>query len=306
MNTSAFRTRITGTWQRFKQTVKEFISGDPFGQAAGIAYYTLFSMPAVLILTVMVASSFYDEAEVRHALLRQSAALIGPATAEQVGQMLEEAGITATRSWARLVAIVTLVFSAGSVFASLQSSLNKVWEVTPKPGRAIFQYLFTRLISLALVACFGFLILVSLVLDTALVAFAERSAQWFSAAGTLVITILNIGISIGLITLIFALLFRTLPDAEIRWRDVWGGALLTAVLFSVGKYLISFYINYSNVGDAYGAAGAVVIILVWIYYSTVIMLFGAHYTHVRTRAMRGKVEPSPHAAPDKAAQDRSA
>ena len=184
----------------------------------------------------MVASSIYDEAEVRHPMLRQSASLIGPSTAQLVGQILEKAGITATRTWARLVA------------------------------------------------------------------FAERSAQWFTAVGAVLIPALNIGVSVGLITLIFALLFRTLPDDEIRWRAVLGGAFLTAMLFPVGKYLISFHINCTHVSHAYGAAGAVGVVLVWIYYSTVIMLFGARYTHVRTRALRGKVEPGPRTAPDRSAQ----
>lgn len=169
-------------------------------------------------------------------MLRQSASLIGPSTAQLVGQILEKAGITATRTWARLVA------------------------------------------------------------------FAERSAQWFSAVGAVLIPALNIGVSVGLITLIFALLFRTLPDDEIRGRAVLGGAFLTAMLFPVGKYLISFHINGTNVSDAYGAAGAVGVVLVWIYYSTVIMLFSARYTHVRTRALRGKVEPGPRTAPDRSAQ----
>ena len=263
--------------------------------AATIAYYTIFSLPAVLIITVMVAATVYDESSVRTALLHQASRLIGASTAISLGEVLDNARVTETRLMVKVIGIVALVVSAGSVFASLQSTLNRIWQVEAKPGRAIWKYLSTRLISLALVASFGFLILVSLVLDAILVAFGARLSIWFSDLTVAMVAILNVLVSFGIIALIFAMIFRMLPDARIKWGDVWSGAVITALLFTLGKYLIGLYISFSGVGDAYGAAGAVVIILVWVYYSTVIMIYGAHYTHVHTRERGRALIPSEHA-----------
>lgn len=288
--------KLSGHWRTLRMAASEFIGQDPMSQAATIAYYTIFSMPAVMILVVMAAATVYEESAVRSALLAQAARLIGPSTAVQVGEMLEHARVTETRFWAKVVGFIALAVSAGTVFASLQNALNKVWAVEARPGRALLKYILTRLMSLALVGGFGFLMLVSLVLDTALVAFGQRLTLWLSGIAAALITILNVCISFGIITLVFAMLFKVLPDARIRWRDVWSGALLTTLLFTLGKYLIGLYISLGDVGDTYGAAGAVIIILVWVYYSSVIMLFGAHFTHVRTREKYGEVQPSAHAA----------
>lgn len=282
-------------WSTAKQAAKEFIADDPMSQAATIAYYTIFSLPAVMIITVMVAANFYDEAEVRRALITQAGGLIGHGTADDLQGMLENARVTDTRFFAKMLGLVALAVSASAVFASLQNALNRVWKVKAEPGRAVLKYLSTRLISLALVASFGFLMLVSLVLDTVLVAFGERLGRWLSGYASTLIATLNVALSFCIIGLIFAMVFKVLPDARIRWKDVWRGALVTTLLFSLGKYLISTYIALSDVGDAYGAAGAIIIILVWVYYSTVIMLFGAHFTHVDTRDHGSGVVPSAHA-----------
>ena len=296
-STTSTTDRLKRFWLTLKETSKEFIASDPFSQAATIAYYTIFSLPAVMILTIMAAASFYDEASVRTALLHQAGVMIGPSTAEQLGSMLQNAEVTETKWMAKIIGLVALVVSAGSVFASLQSALNKVWSVESKPGKAILKYMGTRLLSLALVACFGFLMLVSLVLDAALVAFSEQIAQRLSGVTTIVLSVLDVVISFSIITLIFTLLFKVLPDVKVRIKDVVTGAMMTALLFTAGKYLISAYISYTNVGDTYGAAGAIVIILVWVYYSTIIMLFGAHYTHVHTRDHGSGVIASDHAKP---------
>ena len=300
---------MTGSTSLLKRTtssavtaMKEFAASEPMSQAAAIAYYTIFSLPAVLIITVMAAATLFDEADVRSALLTQAGRLIGPGTASSLQDMLDNARITETRFIAKVIGVAALVISAGSVFASLQTTLNHVWQVEAKPGRAIWRYLSTRLLSLALVASFGFLMLVSLVLDAALVAFGEQLMNWFSGVTTVMITVLNIGVSFGIITVIFALIFKVLPDVRIRWSDVWSGAVVTALLFTLGKYLIGLYIGLTGVGDTYGAAGAVVIILVWVYYSAVILIYGAHYTHVHTRDHGSGVRPSEHAksVPDNA------
>lgn len=277
------------------KAMKEFVASQPMGHAAAIAYYTIFSLPAVLIITVMAAATLYEEASVRTALLTQAGRLIGPGTAASLQEMLENARITETRFVAKVVGIAALVISAGSVFASLQNTLNAVWEVESKPGRAILKYLSTRLVSLALVGSFGFLMLVSLAMDAALVALGEFVAGWLSESTQVLVAVFNVLISFSIITLIFAMIFKVLPDVRIRWSDVWSGAVITALLFTLGKFLIGLYIGYAGVGDTYGAAGAVVIILVWVYYSSVILIYGAHFTHVHARDHGSGVRPSAHA-----------
>lgn len=288
--------------KRFRSTAlqagREFLHSDPTNQAAAIAYYTIFSLPAVMIIVVMVAAPLYDEASVRHALLAQASRLIGPATAMSLEEVLKDAHMTGTRLVSKILGIAALLISAGSVFLSLQATLNRIWKVKARPGRAIIRHLGTRLLSLALVASFGFLMLVSLVLDAVLVAIGERLAVWLSGSTVLLIAVVEVLLSFCVIASIFALIYKVLPDARIRWRDVWGGAVLTALLFSFGKFLIGLYINYAGVGDTYGAAGAVVIVLAWVYYSTVIVIYGAHFTHVQARDHGHGVIPSSRATVD--------
>ena len=198
----------------------------------------------------------------------------------------------------RVIGIGALVFSATSVFISIQTSLNRVWQVKPVPGRAVVQYIVSRLLSLALIACFGFLLLVSLVLDTVMVAVAERLETWFSGTSVVLIAALNIALSFAIIALVFALVYKLLPDARVRWRDVRQGAVLSALLFTVGKYLIGLYIGTSNVDDAYGAAGTLIIILLWVYYSSLILLFGANYTYQTALASGRIVRAAEHARPN--------
>ena len=286
---------IARFWATLKIAGKDFIANDPMSKSAAIAYYTIFSLPAVMIISIMVAATFYDEVAVRQALLDQAARLIGPSTASSLQEMLEHAQVTKTKFFAKVLGVGALVISAGTVFGSLQTTLNSVWGVEAKPGHAIWKYISSRMVSLALVACLGFLVLVSLVLDAGLAAFGNRLTLIFSDGTEVLIKAVNLIISFGIITFIFAVIFRVLPDAKISWRDVWGGALLTAVLFTAGKYLIGTYIGLSGVGDTYGAAGAVVIILLWVYYSTVILIFGAHFTRANNRRTKPSVVPSDHA-----------
>jgi len=286
---------IGSIWDTLKIASKDFIANDPMSKAAAIAYYTIFSLPAVMIITIMVAATFYDEATVRQALLDQAGGLIGAGTAASMREMLENAQVTETKFFAKVLGIGALVISAGTVVGSLQTTLNNVWGVEAKPGHAIWKYLSSRMVSLALVGCMGFLILVSLVLDAGLAAFGDRLAVIFSEGTEVMLKILNVLLSFGIITFVFALIFRVLPDAKITWGDVWGGALLTSVLFTAGKFLIGTYIGLSGVGDTYGAAGAVVVILLWVYYSTVILIFGAHFTRAHNRQKEEGVVPSDHA-----------
>ncbi|MEO8588666.1 MAG: YihY/virulence factor BrkB family protein [Flavobacteriales bacterium] len=292
--THGARQRILAFWTTLKDTALEFKKIDPLKEASSLAFTTIFAIPGVLIITLMVASAFYDADAVREALYTQAGGFIGAQTSQDLQGIVQKASATESGLFSKILGIGALALSATTAFAALQSSLNKIWRVEQEPGRAILRYLFSRLTSLALIGAFGFLLLISMVLDTALVAIAERAGK-FLPGHAILVGIAGLILSLGVVTLVFALVFKFLPDVRVRWRSVWMGALFTAALFTLGKYLIALYIAKTGAGNAYGAGGAVIIIMLWVYYSSIILLFGAQYTFVAARKHGERIEPAPHA-----------
>ena len=282
-------------WEILKQTVLNFIEDDSFSYASSIAFYTIFSMPAILIISLSVGAAFYERDVVQDELINQVARLVGEKSAAEIESILANAALDSTGTIAKIVGIATLIFSATTVFISLQTSLNKIWGIKPKPERGFIKYLLDRLLSLAMVISIGFLLLVSLIIDTALVVVQQSLSRLLEGWTLYFVTTLNVVLSLLLVTLIFALLFKVLPDAKIKWRDVWVGAAVTTGFFALGKYLIGFYLGNSSFNSAYGAAGSLVIILIWVYYSTVIFLFGAELTSVYAEKVGSEITPYHHA-----------
>lgn len=279
------------SWTILKKTVVSFFQGDSFSYASSIAFYTIFSMPAILIIAISVGAAFYERNIVQDELLNQVSRLAGPESAKAIEGILLNAAIDATSTWAKVVGIATLIFSATTVFISLQTSLNKIWHIKPKPQRGLVKYVINRLLSLAMVISIGFVLLVSLLADTILVVFQNMLLRVMEGITLYIIAAVNFVISFAFIAFIFGLLFKVMPDAKIKWKDVWFGSLVTAGLFTLGKYLIGLYLGNSSFNSAYGAAGSLVIILVWVYYSTVIFLFGAELTYVKARESGTEIEP---------------
>lgn len=279
------------SWVILKKTVMNFIDDDSMAYASSIAFYTIFSLPAMLIVALSVGAAFYERNVVEEELFSQIQRLIGAQSAKEIQSMLAHATFDSTSAFAKIVGIATLVFSATTVFISLQATLNKIWGIKPKPKRGIIKFLLNRLLSLAMVATIGFLLLVSLVIDAILVIFQDMLSQLLANITLYVLQVVNVAVSLGLVTLIFALMFKVLPDARIKWRDVWVGAGITTLLFAIGKYAIGLYLGNSSFNSAYGAAGSLVIILLWVYYSTVIFLFGAEFTSVYTEETGSRIEP---------------
>ena len=279
------------TWDVLKQTVLNFFQDDSFSYASSIAFYTIFSLPAILIISLSIGATVYERDVVQEELINQVGRLIGKESAADVEQILINAALDSTGTFAKIVGIATLIFSATTVFISLQTSLNKIWGIKPKPERGIVKYIIDRLLSLAMVISIGFLLLVSLVIDTVLVVIQNSLSKVLAGWTLYLVTALNIGVSLALITLIFAIMFKVLPDAKIKWKDVWIGSLVTTAFFALGKYLIGFYLGNSSVNSAYGAAGSLVIILIWVYYSTVIFLFGAELTSVYAEKLGRDIQP---------------
>ncbi len=271
--------------------------------AASLAFYTALSLAPLVLLVVGLLGMVLDRQQVASQLAAQLEGLMGPAGRELVTSILT----TTTPqggTWATVVGLATLVIGATAVFGELQATMNLIWEVRPAPTSGvwagIWALLKARLFSLALVFALAFLLLVSLVLSAVL----AGAAAWFQGPEqALVSRVLELAVSLLVLTIVFALLFTYVPDAEIRWRDVWLGGLITAALFTLGKTAIGYYLGQASVGSAYGAAGSLVVLLVWVYYSALIMFFGAEFTHAwATR--QGAVAPQPHAVAGAAPQTK--
>lgn len=258
---------------------------------AALAYYTVLSLvPLLIVLISLIGLIFGREATQKH-ILEQTTSLMGPQSADAIRQMIEHAGQPTTGTVAMLLGAATLLVGASGVFAQLQDSLNTVWGVEPKEGRGIWGVIRDRFISVSAVLGTGFLLLVSLVLSAALAAFGKWYGGWLPAP-EVVLQGLELVISLFVIAGLFALMFKVLPDARIAWSDVWIGALLTALLFTIGKFAIGLYLGKSDVGSAYGSAGSLVIMLVWIYYSAQILLFGAEFTQVYANKLGTRIVPT--------------
>lgn len=278
-----------------RQTFKEWSEDNASRLAAALSYYTTFSLAPLLVLVISLVGLLGFRDSVRGQILNQVEDLGGPQGAELVEGMIETAAIPTAGAVATAIGAATLLFGALGVFAELQNSLNTIWEVKPKPREGfiatIRSLLLTRLISFAMILVIGFLLLVSLVLSAGLAAFGDFLGNAFLFSEFLILVI-NFVISFGVITLLFALIYKYLPDAEIAWKDVWLGAAITALLFTIGKLLIGIYLGNSNIGNVFGAAGSLAILMIWVYYSAQIVFLGAEFTQVYANLYGSKIAPS--------------
>ena len=266
------------TYGIMKTTALRYSNDNCLSSGAAIAYYTTFSLAPVLLIVIAVAGLIFGEDAARGAVVDQISGLMGQQGADAIQAMLQGAANKKSGIIATVVGIVTLVVSATGVFTEMLYVLNRIWEAKPASG-AVSQLVRARLQSLGLVITLGFLLMVSLVVSATLAALGS----WLSARlpGTsYLLYVLSFFVSLGLTSLLFGLIYKVLPDANIAWRDVAVGAVVTALLFAVGRNLISLYVAHSTIGSSYGAAGAFALILVWIYYSSQIFLFGAEFTRV--------------------------
>ena len=295
---------IATLWHVTLRAVQNWWKDNCLRLAASLAYYTALSLAPLLLLIVGVVGLVLDRQQVATQLATQLEGLMG-----QAGRELVTSILTTTSPQGSLLATViglgTLFIGATAVFGELQATMNLIWEVQPAPTSGvwagIWAWLRERIFSLAIVFALAFLLLVSLVISAAL---AGAAALFQGPEQAVLSHVLEIAVSLLVLTFVFALFYKYVPDAEIGWRDVWLGGLITAVLFTLGKTAIGLYLGQASVGSAYGAAGSMVVLLVWVYYSALIMFFGAEFTHVwATR--HGDVTPQPHAVPGAAPQTKS-
>lgn len=269
-----------GFFGMLKKSAKDFSDDDCPRMAAALSYYTVFALPPLIILILLIVGAVWDPAEVRQAIQEQAGGAMGAAGTQEVTTMVAEAeNPAAKKGLSAVLGVVALLFGATGAFMQLQASLNRAWEVEPdKTQGGIKSFVFKRLLSIGMVLTIAFLLLVSLVLSSVITAMGGMLGQilpWFSEGIAFVVENL---FSLVVITVLFALIFKVLPDARMAWKDVWVGAAFTAFLFVVGKAALALYLKRSSPGEAYGAAGSLAVLLVWIYYSSMIVLFGAEFT----------------------------
>jgi membrane protein len=263
-----------------KETSRQWYGDNTFQLGAALAYYTIFSLAPVVVIAIAVAGLIFGEEAARGQISREIGHLAGPAVADAVEQTVRNAADTGMGGVAAIISVGVLIVGATTVFAQLQQALNTIWGVRPKEGRGLLGILKDRFWTFTIVLAIGFLLLVSLIVSAALSAAAAWLPGGAHLAGIDWWRVLNVIVSFTLVTLLFALIYKLLPDAEIAWRDVWVGAAVTSAMFAVGKYLIGLYLGQSGTVSAFGAAGSLVLILLWVYYSSQILLFGAEFTQV--------------------------
>ena len=256
---------------------------------AAIAYYTVFSLAPMLVMVIAIAGLAFGQKAAEGALFGELADLIGPESAVAVQAMLRSASSTRSGLFATAVGIGTLIIAATAVFGELQSALNVIWKA-PASGSlgGLWHLVKSRLVSLSIILVIGFLLLVSLVISTALAALSDY-LDWILPGLATILHIIHLALSFSFTTVLFAMMFKILPDNPVEWEEVWLGGAVAALLFTVGKHLISFYIGSSNMASTYGAAGALIIVLVWVYYSAQILLLGAEFAKAysdQRRALR--------------------
>ncbi|MBW4430830.1 MAG: YihY/virulence factor BrkB family protein [Pelatocladus maniniholoensis HA4357-MV3] len=278
----------------FKETFNEWQEDKASRLAAALAYYTIFSIAPLLIIVIAIAGAVFGEAAARNAIFDQLQGLIGAAGAEVIQNAIESASQPRAGTVASLISIVVLIFGATSLFTELQDSLNTIWEVKPKPGKVVKNMVRQRFLSFAMVLAIGFLLLVSLVISTILAALINYFQTLLPGVDFLW-QIVNFTLGFIITTLLFGLIFKVLPDAKIVWKDVLIGAALTSLLFSFGRYALGQYLGNNTFGSTYGAAGSIVVILVWVYYTAQILFFGAEFTQVYARRYGSCIIPADYA-----------
>lgn len=271
-----------------KRTVKEYSITDAMDFSSSIAFYLIFSLPAILIIAMTIAGAVYEDQVARDTLLQQFETFFGQQSAEAIDKILTNINEDHNSLIARIIGFITLIVSATTVFVSLQDGINKIWGVKSKKEKNIYNFFKNRLISLAMAVSVGFLLLVTLIIDAVLSFFDQQLINLLSESGFYLASVANIGLSILVTTAVFACLFKVIPDTEVRWKNVWMGAFITTILFGVGKYMIGFYLGTSSFGDVYGAAGSLVILLTWIFYSSMMVLFGAQFTAVYSEEIKSR------------------
>ena len=284
-------------WSSIKSAFGAFFEHNVLKLSAALAYYTIFSLPGLIIIVLWVSDIFYGHEAVEGKFYGQIASLVGSDAAVQIQETIRNAALSSEGSFATIVGLTTLIIGATSVFGEIQDSINLVWRLKarPKKGRGWLKLIINRLLSFSIVISLGFLLLVSLVLNGVMDALIDQLTRIFPETQVILVYIVNLVITFIMTSLLFGLIFKVLPDARIEWKHVRAGAFATALLFMGGKFLISYYLGHSKMSSAYGAAGSIIVILLWVYFSAIILYFGAAYTRAYAICSGSHIYPNNYA-----------
>jgi membrane protein len=282
-------------WKVLGATFMGFINDNGLKLSASLAYYTVFSIAPLLILVISLAGMFFGPVAAENRLYPQIAHYVGPTAAHQIQDILKNLQLSGKSGMAVVIGVVTLFVGASGVFIEIQDSLNIIWCVKAKPKRGWLKLVQNRFISFSLIIGLGFLLLASLIVNLLMTALSQWIEKFLHVFTSLLIQGINLFITFVVISVLFAIIFKFLPDVKIKWKDVRSGAFFTAVLFMIGQYGINQYIQYTAKNSVYGAAGSILVILIWIYYTAAILYIGAEYTRVHADAMGSSIEPAEYA-----------
>jgi membrane protein len=286
---------FANSWIVLKDSFNGFIDDRCLKLSAALAYYTVFSLAPLLVMVMSLISIFLGQDAIQGQLFSQINGLVGNQAAAQIQEMVKAVGLSGKTNTALMIGIVTLIIGATTIFVEIQDSINMIWRVKAKPRRGWLKLLKDRLLSSSLVVGLGFLLLVSLIINGLILALSGILTRYIPQIGVLLISGFNFMISTAVVSVLFATIFKVLPDAKIAWADVRWGAFFTALLFMLGRYVIGLYVETTSTSSAYGAAGSLIVILVWIYYTAAILYFGAELTQAYANHFGIKIEPADYA-----------
>jgi len=275
-----------------KETFNGFINDNGIKLSAALSYYTVFSLPPLMIIIMSLSGIFFGPDAVKGEIFGQINGLVGSDAAMQIQETLRKVELSNSSSFAQTFGIIILLIGASGVFAEIQDSINYIWGIKAKPKRGVIKYLYNRLMSFSMIGSVGFLLLVGLIVNSIIAILSKRLAIIFPHDTIYLFNVVNTLVIFSIITLLFIIIFKTLPDGKIAFRDCFIGASFTAFLFMIGKFVIGFYLGRYNIASVYGAAGSIILILVWVYYSAIILYFGAEFTKVYARTHGQKIIPN--------------
>jgi membrane protein len=287
--------RLIKAWSILKQTCFEFVENSVPRMSAALSYYTLFSLAPILLIVITIGNIFYGKDAVEGRLFWQIQGFVGAEPAKQIQEIISNAANSHITSFASIVSMIALVFSATGVFTEIQGSINTIWQLKAKPKNGWIKFLLNRVLSLSMILGLGFILLVSLVMNALLDLLILKLLMILPGDSVWITYAVNMVVTFTVISFLFGIIFKFLPDATIHWKDVRTGAIATAILFMIGKFAISYYLGKSNPGGTYGTAGSVVIILLWVYFSAMILYFGACFTKVHAQHSGRSIYPDQYA-----------
>jgi membrane protein len=287
--------RALTVWTLLKDTASEFLDDNAIKLSASLSFYTIFSLPPLLLVIISLSGIFFGKEAVRGEIFGQINNIVGDQSAIQIQNTIKHLTLHQDNFLTAAVGVITLIIGATSVFAEMQSSINFIWGIRPKPNRGLRMFLKNRLMSFSMLGAISFLFIVSLLINSLIAILYKNLKEIFPTEFLNAFYVLNYAIVFVTITLLFGVIFRTLPDGRVSFRDTFVASAVTAILFMIGKFAITYYLSHSKVVSAYGAAGSIILILLWVYYSAIILYLGAEFTKVYTRYHQRHIIPNRYA-----------